>query len=84
MRFDIISVLPELLESPLNHSIMKRAKEKGQRTDQDRGQIRTDARSGQRAHAGAGQRADVGFQNGLWIQPTEIWHHLKSGIIIAL
>ncbi|MBL7783813.1 MAG: tRNA (guanosine(37)-N1)-methyltransferase TrmD [Saprospiraceae bacterium] len=28
MRFDIISVLPELLESPLNHSIMKRAKEK--------------------------------------------------------
>lgn len=29
MRFDIISVLPELLESPLNHSIMKRAKEKG-------------------------------------------------------
>jgi tRNA (guanine37-N1)-methyltransferase len=29
MRFDIISVLPELLESPLNHSIMKRAKDKG-------------------------------------------------------
>ena len=29
MRFDIISVLPELLESPLNHSIMKRAREKG-------------------------------------------------------
>lgn len=29
MRFDILSVLPELLESPLNHSIMKRAKEKG-------------------------------------------------------
>lgn len=29
MRFDIISVLPELLESPLNHSIMRRAKEKG-------------------------------------------------------
>ena len=29
MRFDIITVLPELLESPLNHSIMKRAKEKG-------------------------------------------------------
>lgn len=29
MRIDIISVLPELLESPLNHSIMKRAKEKG-------------------------------------------------------
>jgi tRNA (guanine37-N1)-methyltransferase len=29
MRFDIITVLPELLESPLDHSIMKRAKEKG-------------------------------------------------------
>ncbi len=29
MRFDIISVLPELLESPLNHSIMQRAKDKG-------------------------------------------------------
>lgn len=29
MRIDIISVLPELLESPLNHSIMKRAQEKG-------------------------------------------------------
>jgi len=29
MRFDIISVLPELLESPLNHSIIKRAKDKG-------------------------------------------------------
>lgn len=29
LRFDIISVLPELLESPLNHSIMKRAKDKG-------------------------------------------------------
>ena len=29
LRFDIISVLPELLESPLGHSIMKRAKEKG-------------------------------------------------------
>ena len=29
MRFDIITVLPELLESPLNHSIMKRAKERG-------------------------------------------------------
>ncbi len=29
MRFDIITVLPELLESPLNHSIMKRAKAKG-------------------------------------------------------
>ena len=29
MRIDIISVVPELLESPLNHSIIKRAKEKG-------------------------------------------------------
>jgi len=29
MRFDIISVIPELLESPLNHSIMQRAKDKG-------------------------------------------------------
>lgn len=29
MRIDVITVLPELLESPLNHSIMKRAKEKG-------------------------------------------------------
>jgi tRNA (guanine37-N1)-methyltransferase len=29
MRIDIISVLPELLESPLSHSIMKRAREKG-------------------------------------------------------
>jgi len=29
LRFDIISVLPELLESPLNHSIMQRAKDKG-------------------------------------------------------
>jgi len=29
MRIDIISVLPELLESPLNHSIIKRAKQKG-------------------------------------------------------
>jgi len=29
MRFDILSVLPELLESPLNHSIMKRAQTKG-------------------------------------------------------
>jgi tRNA (guanine37-N1)-methyltransferase len=28
MRIDIISVLPELLESPFNHSIIKRAKEK--------------------------------------------------------
>lgn len=29
MRIDLITVLPELLESPLNHSIMKRAKDKG-------------------------------------------------------
>jgi tRNA (guanine37-N1)-methyltransferase len=29
MRVDIISVLPEILESPFNHSILKRAKEKG-------------------------------------------------------
>jgi tRNA (guanine37-N1)-methyltransferase len=29
MQIDILTVLPELLESPLNHSIMKRAKEKG-------------------------------------------------------
>jgi tRNA (guanine37-N1)-methyltransferase len=29
MRIDIITVLPELLESPLNHSIVKRAQEKG-------------------------------------------------------
>ncbi len=29
MRIDIITVLPELLESPFNHSIMKRAREKG-------------------------------------------------------
>ncbi len=29
MRIDIITVLPELLESPLNHSIIKRAKNKG-------------------------------------------------------
>jgi tRNA (guanine37-N1)-methyltransferase len=29
MTIDIITVLPELLESPLSHSIMKRAKEKG-------------------------------------------------------
>jgi tRNA (guanine37-N1)-methyltransferase len=29
MRIDIITVLPELLESPLNHSIMKRAKDRG-------------------------------------------------------
>lgn len=29
MRFDIITVLPELLESPFNYSIVKRAREKG-------------------------------------------------------
>lgn len=29
MRFDIITVLPELLESPLGHSIMQRAKDRG-------------------------------------------------------
>jgi tRNA (guanine37-N1)-methyltransferase len=29
MRIDIITVLPELLESPLNYSIVKRAREKG-------------------------------------------------------
>ncbi len=29
MRIDIISVLPELLKSPLEHSIMKRAQDKG-------------------------------------------------------
>lgn len=29
MRIDIISVLPELLRSPLEHSIMKRAQDKG-------------------------------------------------------
>ncbi len=29
MRIDIISVVPELLHSPLQHSIMKRAQEKG-------------------------------------------------------
>jgi len=29
MRIDIITVLPELLESPFSHSIMKRAREKG-------------------------------------------------------
>jgi len=28
MRIDIITVLPELLESPFNHSIIKRAKDK--------------------------------------------------------
>ena len=29
MRIDIITVLPELLESPLNHSIIKRARTAG-------------------------------------------------------
>src|SRR5438067_2437986 len=29
MRIDIITVLPDLLESPLSHSIMKRARDKG-------------------------------------------------------
>jgi tRNA (guanine37-N1)-methyltransferase len=29
MKIDILTVLPELLESPLSHSIMKRAQEKG-------------------------------------------------------
>jgi len=29
MRIDIITVLPEILESPLNYSMIKRAKEKG-------------------------------------------------------
>ncbi len=29
MRIDILTVLPEILESPFNHSIIKRAKEKG-------------------------------------------------------
>jgi tRNA (guanine37-N1)-methyltransferase len=29
MRIDIITVLPEMLESPFNHSIIKRAKQKG-------------------------------------------------------
>lgn len=29
MRIDIITVLPEILESPLNHSILKRAQDKG-------------------------------------------------------
>lgn len=29
MRIDIISAVPDILESPLNHSIIKRAKEKG-------------------------------------------------------
>ena len=29
MRIDIISAVPELLESPLNHSIVARAQKKG-------------------------------------------------------
>lgn len=29
MHIDILSIIPELLESPLSHSIMKRAKDKG-------------------------------------------------------
>ncbi|MDX9726765.1 MAG: tRNA (guanosine(37)-N1)-methyltransferase TrmD, partial [Bacteroidales bacterium] len=29
MRIDILSVLPELLDSPLNYSIIKRARDKG-------------------------------------------------------
>lgn len=29
MKIDVITILPELLESPLNHSIMKRARDKG-------------------------------------------------------
>src|SRR5215510_10338178 len=29
MKIDILTVLPELLESPFHHSIMKRAQEKG-------------------------------------------------------
>src|SRR4028119_83395 len=29
MKIDILSVVPELLESPFSHSILKRAKEKG-------------------------------------------------------
>src|SRR5579872_798137 len=29
LQIDILTVLPELLESPFNHSIIKRAKEKG-------------------------------------------------------
>ncbi len=29
MRIDIISVLPDLLQGPLQHSIMKRAQDKG-------------------------------------------------------
>ena len=29
MHIDILTILPELIESPLGHSIIKRAKEKG-------------------------------------------------------
>ena len=29
MRIDILTVLPELLESPFKHSILKRAQDKG-------------------------------------------------------
>ena len=29
MRIDILTVLPELLESPFDHSIIKRGKDKG-------------------------------------------------------
>src|SRR3954464_14629230 len=29
MRIDVLTVIPELLESPLSHSIMKRAQSKG-------------------------------------------------------
>ena len=29
MRIDILTACPELLESPLNHSIIQRAKDKG-------------------------------------------------------
>jgi tRNA (guanine37-N1)-methyltransferase len=29
MHIDILTVVPELLESPFNHSILRRAKEKG-------------------------------------------------------
>ena len=29
MRIDILSVVPELLDSPFQHSIMKRARDKG-------------------------------------------------------
>ncbi len=29
MKIDILSIIPELFESPFNHSIMKRAQNKG-------------------------------------------------------